>query len=190
MDNFISKYDVTKSKIIDEINLALDSVDKNNLNRLVDDIINADKIFFVGVGRVKMSLEAFAKRLSHLGFKTFVVGDITEPAITNNDLLIVGSGSGMSIVPVAIAKKAKEFGAKIVHIGSNVKGDISQYSEYLVRIPVRTRYYLDDEIKSCQIMTSLFEQVLLILGDIISQMIAEDKKIDLKSLWEFHANLE
>ena len=44
--------------------------------------------------------------------------------------------------------KLEEFipNAKVIHIGSNPNGAISQYSDYMVRIPTRTRLYLEDEI--------------------------------------------
>ena len=60
----------------------------------------------------------------------------------------------------------------------------------MVRIPTRTRLYLEDEINSQQIMTSLFEQVLLIFGDILSKIMVDEREIDLRKLWQFHANLE
>ena len=39
-------------------------------------------------------------------------------------------------------------------------------------------------------MTSLFEQSLLLMGDILAKMIIEQKQLDMKALWQFHANLE
>lgn len=39
-------------------------------------------------------------------------------------------------------------------------------------------------------MTSLFEQSLLLLGDISAKMMIERKQLDMKSLWQYHANLE
>lgn len=177
--------------ILDEIQQALEQVKEDEVERLVTDILYADKVFVVGVGRVLMSLQAMAKRLAHLGIDMHVVGDITEPAITEKDLLIVGSGSGSSIFPVAIAKKAKEFHARVVHIGSNPHGDVEEAADYMVRIPVRTKLYLEDEICSQQPMTSLFEQALYVLGDSIAMMVMEEKKIDdVDRLWEYHANLE
>lgn len=184
------QYSETRKLVLDEINRALAAINPEDAARLIREICQAEKVFFVGVGRVKMSLEAFAKRLYHLGINANVVGDTTEPAISAKDILIVGSGSGESIVPVVIAKKAKEIGARVIHIGSNPKGSISQYTDFMVRIPVRTRLYLEDEIESQQIMTSLFEQTLLIFGDILAKMMVAERNIDLKSLWEFHANLE
>ena len=104
------------------------------------------RCFFVGVGRVMLALEAIAKRWAHLGVKTHLVGEITEPAITPNDLLIVGSGSGTTLFPAGIAQKAHQIGAKIVHIGSNPNSPLREISEF--------------------------------------------KQLDMKSLWQYHANLE
>ena len=179
-----------KKKVINEINNALDRVDENYILMLIDDISNSNKVFFVGVGRVMLSLQAFAKRLFHLGISAHCVGDINEPAISKGDLLIVGSGSGASLIPIAIAEKAFSLGAKIVHIGSNPNSKLKTIASYLIRIPVKTRLNLSDEIQSEQIMTSLFEQTLLILGDIISKMIANKKVLDFDLLWSYHANLE
>lgn len=138
-----------------------------------------------------MALEMLSKRLVHMGIDVHCVGDITEPAITNKDILIVASGSRESIIPVAIARKAQKLGCKrIIHIGSNPNGSMKKYADYMVRIPAQTRLYLPDEMKSEQIMTSLFEQCLLIMGDVISMMIVEEKSIDFKELWKYHANLE
>lgn len=80
--------------IVQELADVLDHVDEAQIDALVDLIANARKVFFVGVGRVKLALEAIAKRLAHLGVDTVMVGQITEPAICEKDLLIVGSGSG------------------------------------------------------------------------------------------------
>ena len=183
-------YDSTCALVLDELERALKAVDVQALHRLAEDMLAANRVFFTGVGRVMMSLEAMAKRFSHLGINCVCVGDITEPAITAEDLLIVGSGSGASIVPLAIAKKAKELNAKVVHIGSNPNSGMKDLASYMVRVPIQTRLYLPDEIPSQQIMTSLFEQTLLLLGDILAKMIVDEQGLDLRSLWQFHANLE
>ena len=96
----------------------------------------------------------------------------------------------MSLFPLGIAKKANAIGAKIVHIGSNPNSEMKDLCEFMVRIPVRTKFYLEDEIDSCQPMTSLFEQSVLLLGDVLAKMIIERKQLDMKGLWQYHANLE
>lgn len=175
---------------LEECRMALDKIDSAAVDELLDAILSADKVFFVGVGRVLLSLQAIAKRLAHLGIYTCYVGQVTEPAITENDLLIVGSGSGESLFPVVIAKKAKNIGTKIAHIGSNPESSLKPITDIFIRIPVQTKLALPDEIKSQQPMTTLFEQSLLIFGDTLAAMIVQRKNINIKSLWQYHANLE
>lgn len=184
------KYTDANNIIIEEINKTLDSISENEVLNLVKQIDKADKVFFVGVGRVLLSLKSVAKRLAHLGVNAIVVGEITEPAITENDLLVVASGSGESAYPLIIGEKAKGFKATVFHIGSNPNSSMEEFSDYFLRIPVQTKLNLSEEIKSIQPMTSLFEQSLLLLGDIVSLMISKNKNINIEELWEYHANLE
>ena len=169
-----------EQKIVNEIAATLDNIAVEEVEELVAEIEKAERVFFVGVGRVLLSL----------GVQTVVVGQITEPAITEKDLLIVGSGSGESSFPLAIARKAKSFKATVAHIGSNGNSSMKEYTDFFIRIPVQTKLALPGEIPSVQPMTSLFEQCLLLLGDSIALMMVEEKAIDMHSLWQYHANLE
>ena len=190
-EDFAVRYDKTRRDVLDELERALGSIDPASIERLKDDILAADQVFFVAVGRVMLSLQSVCKRLAHLGIRAHYVGEITEPHLNENDLLIVGSGSGSSLFPVAIARKAREtVNCRIVHIGSNPDSVMKELADYMVRIPVRTKLYLDDEIESCQPMTTLFDQSLLLLGDILAKMIIEEKQLDMKTLWRYHANME
>lgn len=190
MKNFGSLYKSNAELVLGEIRTALEAADLEAAERLAEDICHSECVFLTGTGRVLMAMQAFCKRLTHLGIHAHCVGDITEPALSEGNLLIVASGSGESIVPVAIAKKAKELGGRVVHIGSNPEGSAGAYCDYMVRIPVKTRLNRPDEIESKQIMTSLFEQTILILGDILAMIIMEEKGLELKELWKCHANLE
>ena len=189
--DFSSRYTNDCRDVMDEIGKTLASIDPESLERLTKEILSADQVFFVGVGRVMLALQCVCKRLAHLGIRAHYVGEITEPAITQKDLLIVGSGSGASLFPLGIAKKARSaVNCRIVHIGSNPNSEMKDIADFMVRIPVRTKFYLEDEIDSCQPMTSLFEQSVLLLGDILAKMIIEEKGIVMKDLWAYHANLE
>lgn len=184
-------YSSAHKLIISEISLALDSVKEEDAEELADMICGAEKVFVVGVGRVLLMLQAFAKRMNHLGIEANFVGAIDEPAITDKDLLLVGSGSGESAVPLAIVKIAKKYGAKIAHVGSNANSSMKPYEDIFIRIPCRTKLNLEDEIDSRQPMSSLFEQSLLLFLDSEALMISDKKGIkDLSLLWKKHANLE
>ena len=92
--SFKEEYTKATGDVLAELQKTLDSVDAESLEKLRDAILEADQVFFVGVGRVMLALQCVCKRLAHLGIKAHYVGEITEPAITEKDLLIVGSGSG------------------------------------------------------------------------------------------------
>lgn len=176
--------------IIEEINTALSAVNVKEVEKMIEMIYSAEKVFVIGVGRVLLMMKAFAKRLNHIGINANYVGAINEPAITEKDVLIIGSGSGESVIPVAITKIAKKYGAKIIHVGSNKKSTIAEIADLFVRIPCRTKLNLEDEIESKQPMSSLFEQSILIFGDIVVYMMVKNNNLDIKTLWKKHANLE
>ena len=173
-----------------ECEKILSAVREEDTEHLIQKILSARRVFFVGVGRVMLSLQAVAKRLAHLGIDAHVVGEITEPAIQKGDLLIAASGSGESIFPKEIAKKAKALGIEVVMIGSNKESTLASIADFMVRVPTNTKMKHPDEIPSEQIITSLFEQFLLLYGDILAKMIVEKKHIDMSALWQYHANLE
>ena len=183
-------YITVKDMVIDECGSALSAIDFKQVAEYMDMLEEADKVFFVGVGRVLLALKCIAKRYAHLGINAVVVGEVTEPAITNKDVLIVGSGSGETMFPLGIARKAKRFGAKVIHIGSNPESSMKEIEDLFVRIPVESRAKVCGEIPSKQPMTALFEQSLLLFGDVTASMLIRKKQININDLWQYHANLE
>ena len=103
--------DVTYKQISDlvlsELHVSLGAIKEEEVEKLIDIVLNSRKVFFIGVGRVMLSLQAMAKRWNHLGIDCHLVGEITEPAITPDDVLIVGSGSGTTLFPAGTAQKAQ-----------------------------------------------------------------------------------
>lgn len=190
MDSVSEIFENNYKAIIHECSLVLQSIDRDQLEKSLWIILSADKVFFVGVGRVLLVLNCIAKRFAHIGIKSIVVGDVTEPAITDRDVLIVGSSSGESIYPLSIAKKAKAFDATVIHIGANPESSMKPFTDQFLRVPVATKFDHKGQIQSVQPMTSLFEQSLLLLGDTVAKTIIELRKIDMGTLWKYHANLE
>ena len=185
-----SLYNKWRQQVLSECSAVLEAVDPAVVDEYIRLIKSARKVFLIGVGRVLLSLQAIAKRYNHLGIPCVVVGEITEPAITRDDVLIVGSGSGGSIFPKAIAEKAKGMGVTIIHIGSIPQNPLSGVADMFVRLPAKSKQELPGEVASSQPMTSLFEQSLLLFGDITAGMMIEQDGIELHSLWQYHANLE
>ena len=187
--------------IIDEISNILSNIPEKQTENLISEIISANRIFLVAIGRVNLSLQCFGKRLSHLGFKVELVGALTEKPATKKDLLIVASGSGESIIPLHISKKAKKIGCKILHITSAKKSSIRKIANYVVELNAPTKKTkqkvkesLSDSASktkvSIQPMSTLFDQALHIYGDIVSVQIIEKLRLNTINLWKNHANLE
>ena len=120
--------------IINEIEDCLLKINPDESQNLVNEILKAEKVFLIAVGRVSLSLQCFGKRLSHLGINVELVGSLTEKPATKNDLLIVASGSGESILPVNIAKKASELGTKIGLITSAENSSLKNMCDFFVTL--------------------------------------------------------
>jgi 6-phospho-3-hexuloisomerase len=176
--------------IMKELITCMAAIEGQEAVDMVRRILSARKVFAIGVGRVMLMLQAFVKRLNHLGIEAYYVGEINEPAITSDDVLLVTSGSGESAVPVAIAKVAEKYGPAILYVGSNTQSTIARMAEAALRIPCQTKLNLPGEIPSAQPMSSMFEQSLLLTLDTLAYMIILEKGIVLKDLWQRHANLE
>lgn len=196
-----NNYKVNTNLIVGEIGNILSEVKVNQTDNLIKQIILAERVFLVAIGRVNLSLQCFGKRLSHLGFKIELVGSLTEKPATKKDLLIVASGSGESIIPLHITKKAKKIGCKILHITSAKKSSIRKLANYVVELnaPIKkTKSIVKDSLSdsasktknSIQPMSTLFDQALHIYGDIVSVQIIEKLKLNKINLWKNHANLE
>ena len=151
---------------------------------------------------MNLALQCFGKRLSHLGCKVELVGSLTEKPASKKDLLIVASGSGESIIPLHISKKAKSVGCKILHITSAKKSSIRNIADYVVELKAPTKIVSKIKFKeslsdsasktklSIQPMSTLFDQALHIFGDVVSMIIQSKKGLNKEELWNYHANLE
>lgn len=197
----MKNYEIKTSIVVDEIKKALLAIPNNQTKNLINQIIKADRVFLVAIGRVSLSLQCFGKRLSHLGIKVELVGSLTEKPATKKDLLIVASGSGESLIPVQIAKKAKQIKCKILLITSAKKSTIKKISNFVVELHSPTKLIIKNDHenlfdstsktgKSIQPMSTLFDQALHIYGDVVSLGIIEKLKINKNKIWKYHANLE
>ena len=176
--------------VTDEIKSVLQRVKAEEVDILINEILRADKVFLVAVGRVFLSLQGFGKRLAHLGVNVQIVGSVTEKAITEKDLLIVASGSGESILPRAVAEKAKKFNARLGIITAAPVSTIKGMADFAVHLPCPTKTATPGMVNSVQPMSTLFDQSLHIFGDAVSMLIQERKGLRNEDMWRNHANLE
>lgn len=174
--------------IVKELSDLLFKVDQKEIDNYINELLNAESIFFVGTGRVELSLAAAVKRFTHLGLDCHMVGDLNEPPITKNDLLIVGSGSGESLFPLGVTSKAKSYGAKVVHLTSSPYSTIAKQADLIITFESPSK--VNTALTSLQPMSTVFEQGLFLFHDILTLQIMRKKGLTFADLEARHANLE
>ena len=147
------KKDLYQSKtnlILKEINTILSNVSPKQTQILIREIMSAKRIFLVAVGKL-ICPTIFGKDCP-ICFNVDLVGSLTEKPATKKDLLIVASGSGESIVPLNIAKKAKKIGCKILHITSAKKSSIRKLSNFVVELdaPIKKIKNINENCLICK----------------------------------------
>jgi len=177
-------------RISSEVQAVLERVDPEETNRLISELLAAQKVFIFAVGRVFLALQCLGKRLGHLGIDCQVVGSITEKPITPRDLLLIASGSGESKLPAEIARIAKSKGARLGIITSAEKSTIKSLSDFAVHLPCPTKHDPAAGIASIQMMSTLFDQALHLYGDVVAMLIQQSKGLQDEEVWKSHANLE
>lgn len=181
----------TLQAIIHEIRTALAEIDEEQTAWLVKRIVSAQRIFVAGTGRSGLMVRAFAVRLMHLGYTTFVVGETVTPSLQKGDLLIIGSGSGETGTIRVIAEKAKKTGAGLALITAFPQSSIGKLADVIITLRAPTTKGLQPgAFASIQPMGSLFEQCLLLYLDLIVMLLMAEGNISSDAISNRHANLE
>jgi 6-phospho-3-hexuloisomerase len=153
----------------------------------------------MGAGRSGLVGRAFAMRLLHLGYNSYVLGETIVPAIGKNDLVISISGSGRTKLILTAAEAAKEAGAKLIAITSYYDSPLAKISDIVVEVPGRTKYSKNEDYFARQILGiteplaplgTLFEDTAQIFLDgVIAELMIRLKKTE-EDLRLVHANIE
>jgi len=176
--------------ILQEIEKVLSKVDNNQAERLIDEILEAQKIVVCGAGRVGMAIRGFGMRLGHLGLQAYTLGDSTVPGIGEGDLLIVASGSGETQTIFDLVSIASKNKSKIAAITGNPDSRIGQLADVVVKISAPSKTKAVDNFKSVQPMTTLNEQCLGLFFDAVSLKLMDRMGETHDSMWARHSNLE
>lgn len=101
--------------ILNELSDHSSAIQDEQAERLITSILSAQKVFVTGAGRSGLMGKSFAMRLTHIGVKAYVIGETNTPSFTEEDLLIVGSGSGRTESLLVLAKRQKQLAEKWQH---------------------------------------------------------------------------
>ncbi|MFX0027416.1 MAG: SIS domain-containing protein, partial [Candidatus Hermodarchaeota archaeon] len=144
------KFEERKKRFLDTLMEIAENINKNSnlinfdkVNNLIDLIVKTygDNriVFLYGAGRSGFIGRCFAQRLMHLGIKSCFISDTITHRYSDKDLLIIISGSGETTSPLAIVKKAKEIGGKIVLFTGNPYSNIAKLSDLIIQIEGKSK---------------------------------------------------
>lgn len=185
------EFNTLSKTITQELERTLLAIDTKKACEFVETLKDSPAIFVAGAGRSGFMARGFAMRLMHMGYTSYLVGETTTPAIRENDLLIVCSGSGETKSLVSMATKAKSLGARVALITINPESTIGHLADTIVRIPAPSpKATANSDFVSIQPMGNLFEQSLLLFLDMSIMMLMEQTNKTSEAMFKLHANLE
>ncbi|MEW4286308.1 6-phospho-3-hexuloisomerase [Priestia koreensis] len=177
-------------KVLAELEKTISLLRQEEMDKLADAILSARKIFIAGAGRSGLMGKAFAMRLVHMGFNAHVVGETTTPGITDEDIFILGSGSGETKTLLAMATKARDINAKIALVSIFPDSSLGKLADLTAQLPGASKEQGEGEYETIQPMGSLFEQTLLVFYDALILALMNKKGLDSHTMLGQHANLE
>jgi 6-phospho-3-hexuloisomerase len=184
-----------------KIGAIADSLSDDETEAFLQEILRAERIYVMGAGRSGLVAKAFAMRLMHLGFTAYVVGETITPAMRQNDLLIIFSGSGRTRTIADIAETGKDIGGRIALVTANRESMIGKMADAIVIMESQRDEVKDEtaefevrqmtgEHRSFAPLGTLFETAAMIFSDACISRLMEISKIDEKQLKDRHANIE
>lgn len=177
--------------ILKELSDTLPAIDDEEFSVFVGELMAPGRrVLLMGVGRVMLSLKAWVKRMRHLEIDINYVGDETEMPVGPGDLVVIGSSSGESRLPVMIAELAKEAGAAVAYVGCTPDSTVGRLADLRVLLRGRIKFAAPGEYPSQQPMSALFEQQLFLLGDVAALEIMSRHGWTEADIKHRHANLE
>lgn len=157
------------------------------------------KVLVMGAGRSGLVGRAFAMRLLHLGYNSFVLGDTIVPSVQKGDVVIAISGSGKTKLIVTAAEAAKQVEATVVAITTFPESPLGRLADIVVRVPGRTKHSRLDDYFARQILGiheplaplgTLFEDTALVFLDGVIYALMKRLKVSEEEMRNRHANIE
>ncbi len=172
-------------QVLGEISEVLRGVSPGAVDVLAEAVVGAPRVFLAGLGRSGLMARAFAMRLTHLGLVSHVMGEVTAPAIGQDDLLVACSGSGATAAVVMAAGTAHAAGAKVLAVTGGADTPLASAADAVIVLPFDPSRRPDDgQFGGCA-----FEQSLLIFFDAVILRLMQRLGQTHSAMHARHANL-
>ena len=170
------------------------ALDTSDAARFLDEMLAARRIYVTGAGRSGLVSRAFAMRLMHIGFESYVIGETITPSFSEGDTIVAFSGSGETNSVFDICETAKELGGRICLITATEDSRIARIADCKVLLghqeqsgsDITSQYEVRQIIgqykstsASFAPLGTLFETAALIFSDAIISALIETRHCDL-----------
>jgi 6-phospho 3-hexuloisomerase len=173
--------------IQEKIKYILDKVSIDDIEKVRNLFFNSNRIFVYGAGRSGLVAKAFAIRLVHLGFQTFVIGETITAPVQKGDLVVIISGSGETIPAVMTAEIANNLDAYVISITGKKESEIAKFADITLYISSSCN---EEERRRYAPLGTLFEASVWILLDGLIAYLLDSKKETEEVMRSRHATLE
>lgn len=109
-------------------------IEDDQLERVISTILNAKKIYVLGIGHSGMFGKILAMKLNHVGLRAYTVFDEINPPFEKGDLFIAISQSGETKTIVALAERAIKLGGKVLGVTSEAQSTLGKISQTVLLI--------------------------------------------------------
>lgn len=109
---------------------------EEQVQKTLDYISDAPKIFVYGVGRSGLIGKAFAMRLVQLGLRVFFIGETITPIVEPDDVVIIVSKTGGTMSAIQTANIARRLGARVVTVTAERRSKLSHASTLVLPLEV------------------------------------------------------
>ncbi len=118
---------------------------EEQVQKALDYISGAPKIFVYGVGRSGLIGKAFAMRLVQLGLRVFFIGETITPIVEPDDVVVIVSKTGGTMSAIQTANIARRVGARVITLTAERRSKLSHASTLVLWLDVgrgkkRSRY--------------------------------------------------
>ena len=148
----------------------LSTNDSAQINEVIDNILNAGKVFVYGVGRSGHVGKGFAMRLVQLGLKAYFIGETITPIVESNDVAVIISNTGETMSAIQTGNIVRRVGAKVLVVTSNKKSKLAHLANIVICIPIKD----EERKKELAPLGTLFEDSSMIFLDgVISELMVK-----------------
>ncbi|MCE4620469.1 MAG: 6-phospho-3-hexuloisomerase [Desulfurococcales archaeon] len=189
------------ARFIEEASRIIDKEEVSSFIDLLAEVYgdHRRKVLVMGAGRSGLVGKAFAMRLLHLGYNSYVLGDTIVPSVRRGDVVVAISGSGKTKLIVTAAEAAKQVGATVVAITTYPDSPLGKLADLVVKVPGRTKHSRLDDYFARQILGiheplaplgTLFEDTALVFLDGVVYALMERLRVSEDEMRSRHANIE